>query len=66
MTEHSHLSETQRALLAHARELGREVLQPLAEKGEPGRINRPLVRALGEQGPPERGGGLGRRPLPLT
>jgi len=25
-------------------------LQPLAEKGEPGRINRPLVRALGEQG----------------
>jgi hypothetical protein len=54
MTEHSHLSETQRELLAHARELGREMLQPLAEKGEPGRINRPLVRALGEQGLLER------------
>jgi acyl-CoA dehydrogenase len=54
MTEHSHLSETQRELLARARELGREVLQPLAEKGEPGRINRPLVRALGEQGLLER------------
>jgi acyl-CoA dehydrogenase len=50
MTEYRHLSETQEDLLAHARELGREVFQPLAEKGEPGRINRPLVRALGEQG----------------
>jgi acyl-CoA dehydrogenase len=54
MTEYSHLSETQRELLADARELAREVLQPLAEKGEPGRINRPLVRALGEQGLLER------------
>jgi acyl-CoA dehydrogenase len=54
MTEYSHLSETQRELLAHARELAREVLEPLAEKGEPGRINRPLVRALGEQGLLER------------
>jgi len=54
MTEYSHLSETQRELLAHARELGREVLQPLADEGEPGRINRPLVRALGEQGLLER------------
>src|SRR6266545_3963852 len=54
MTEHSHLSETQRELLGRARELGREVLQPFAEKGEPGRINRPLVRALGEQGLLER------------
>jgi alkylation response protein AidB-like acyl-CoA dehydrogenase len=54
MPEYSHLSETQRELLAQARELGREVLQPLAEKGEPGRINRPLVRALGEQGLLER------------
>src|SRR5439155_11871747 len=50
MTDYSHLSEIQGELLAHARELGHEVLQPLAEKGEPGRINRPLVRALGEQG----------------
>jgi acyl-CoA dehydrogenase len=54
MTEYSHLSETQRELLAHARELAREVFEPLAEKGEPGRINRPLVRALGEQGLLER------------
>ena len=39
MTEYSHLSEIQGELLAHARELGHEVLQSLAEKGEIGRAH---------------------------
>lgn len=54
MAEYSHLSETERKLIERVRELGHEVLGPLAEKGEPGRINRPLVRALGDQGLLER------------
>ena len=37
-------------LLEHARRLGRERFAPLAEAGEPRRVNRPLVRALGEEG----------------
>jgi len=41
-------------LLEHARRLGHEVFRPLAEAGEPGRVNRPLVRALGEHGLLER------------
>src|SRR5581483_9315634 len=32
------------------RRLAREVFVPLAEAGTPGRVNRPLVRALGETG----------------
>ena len=43
-----HLSERERELLERARALGHDVLAPLAEVGEPGWINRPLVRALGE------------------
>lgn len=35
---------------AQVREFGRTRLRPLAEAGEPGRVNRPLVRALGELG----------------
>ena len=49
MDEYSHLSEAQRELIHRARRLGHEVLEPLAKKGEPGRPNRPLVRALGDQ-----------------
>ena len=49
-TTYTHLSRSDRALFEHARKLGYEVLAPLAEKGEPGRINRPLLRALGEHG----------------
>ena len=49
MDEYSHLSEAQRELTHRARRLGHEVLEPLAKKGEPGRLNRPLVRALGDQ-----------------
>ncbi len=38
------------ALLERAQRLGHEVFAPLAAKGEPGRVNRRLVRALGEHG----------------
>ncbi|MFG2984903.1 acyl-CoA dehydrogenase family protein [Streptomyces sp. NPDC048258] len=39
---------------AHLRALSADRLRPLAEKGEPGRINRPLLAALGELGLLER------------
>src|ERR1041385_6512969 len=35
-------------VLERARDLGHEVFAPIAARGEPGRLNRPLVRALGE------------------
>ncbi len=44
------LTAGQRRLQAEARTLAREVLAPLARAGQPGRVNRPLVRALGEHG----------------
>ena len=50
MSGHSRLSEAQEALFERARALGHDVLAPLADQGEPGRINRPLVRALGDEG----------------
>jgi hypothetical protein len=37
-------------VLDRAHRLGHEVLASIAAKGEPGRLNRPLVRALGEHG----------------
>jgi acyl-CoA dehydrogenase len=37
-------------VLARARRLGHEAFAPIAAKGQPGRLNRPLVRALGEHG----------------
>jgi acyl-CoA dehydrogenase len=37
-------------LLERARRLGHEVFAPIAGSGEPGRLNRPLVRALGDEG----------------
>ncbi|MEK6274945.1 MAG: acyl-CoA dehydrogenase family protein [Actinomycetota bacterium] len=37
-------------VLERARRLGHEVFAPIAAKGEPGRLNRPLVQALGEHG----------------
>jgi acyl-CoA dehydrogenase len=37
-------------LLERARRLGHDVFAPLAERGEPGRVNRRLVKALGEHG----------------
>jgi acyl-CoA dehydrogenase len=54
MVEHSHISAAERGLLERARGLGHDVLAAIAEQGEPGRINRPLVRALGEHGLLER------------
>jgi acyl-CoA dehydrogenase len=37
-------------LLERARHLGHEVFAPIAEQGELGRLNRPLVKALGDEG----------------
>jgi acyl-CoA dehydrogenase len=44
------LSAGQQRLAAEVGALGRDVLAPLAAAGPPGRVNRPLVRALGERG----------------
>jgi acyl-CoA dehydrogenase len=54
MAEYSHLSDAERELIERARHLGHEVLAPLAKEGEVGRLNRPLVRALGDHGLLER------------
>ena len=48
-TTYAHLSEAQRELLTRSERIAREVLAPLAEAGEPGRVNRPLVAALSAQ-----------------
>src|ERR671910_1147689 len=37
-------------LLEQARRLGHERFAAIAEEGEPGRLNRPLVKALGDEG----------------
>jgi len=42
--------EEQRALVEEARRTARHELVPLADRGEPGRVNRPLIRALAEHG----------------
>lgn len=44
------LTAEQEALLQDVRRVGREVLEPIAHAGEPGRLNRPLVAALGAEG----------------
>lgn len=44
------LTREQLSLVEEARQVARDVLVPLAEEGRPGRVNRPLVRALGTQG----------------
>jgi acyl-CoA dehydrogenase len=60
------LSAAQQRLAAEVRALAREVLAPLARAGEPGRVNRKLVAALGEHGllprlfPRSAGGTAGR------
>ncbi|WP_432247370.1 acyl-CoA dehydrogenase family protein [Streptomyces sanyensis] len=48
------LDPEQLARCAQLRTLAREQLLPLAEQGEPGHVNRPLVAALGELGLLER------------
>ena len=50
MTTGFTLDSEQRDLLDHARRIARDELIAVAERGEPGRVNRPLVRALGEHG----------------
>lgn len=44
------LEPHQHELLARAKELARTELRPLAEQAEPGTVNRPLLRRLGELG----------------
>jgi len=44
------LDEEQVRYVAWVRDLGRDVLLPIAQQGEEGRVNRPLVAALGEHG----------------
>jgi alkylation response protein AidB-like acyl-CoA dehydrogenase len=41
-----HLTDEQRELYERVRELGATVLKPIANRGEPGRVNRPLIKAL--------------------
>ncbi|MEU5897020.1 acyl-CoA dehydrogenase family protein [Streptomyces venezuelae] len=59
------LNPEQTARCAELRTLAAERLRPLAEKGEPGHVNRPLVTALGEFGLLDglfEGGGAGAGP----
>ncbi|MGH2815377.1 MAG: hypothetical protein ACRDLC_09510, partial [Actinomycetota bacterium] len=44
------LTGAQQRLAAETRALAREVLAPLAAAGQPGRVDRELVRALGAHG----------------
>ncbi|MFD8525762.1 acyl-CoA dehydrogenase family protein, partial [Streptomyces capillispiralis] len=44
------LEPEQTAWCEELRTLAERELRPLAEKGEPGRVNRPLLRALGDLG----------------
>ncbi|MET7640996.1 acyl-CoA dehydrogenase family protein [Streptomyces sp. NPDC005438] len=62
------LEPEQRRWCASLRTLAQDTLRPLAERGEPGVVNRPLVRALGEEGLLARvfpGDGPGVRPAAL-
>jgi acyl-CoA dehydrogenase len=44
------VTQEQQRLVATAREAARRELVPLAEQGEPGRVNRPLLKAMGDLG----------------
>ena len=44
------LTDEERALADETRRIAREDLAPIVEEGEPGRVNRALVRALAERG----------------
>jgi acyl-CoA dehydrogenase len=44
------LTPEQQRLIEETRQLARDVLSPISREGEPGRVNRNLVRALAEQG----------------
>jgi alkylation response protein AidB-like acyl-CoA dehydrogenase len=45
-----HLSDEHRELYERTRELAEQTLRPIADQGVPGRVNRPLVRALAQDG----------------
>ena len=45
-----HLTPQQRALYNETQELARTTLKPIADSGRPGRVNRPLVKALATHG----------------
>ena len=49
-TTYSHLTAAQRDLLERSEALARDVLAPIAQDGEPGRVNRRLVAALSAHG----------------
>jgi acyl-CoA dehydrogenase len=60
------LNDRQRSLLEDTKRLARDVLAPVADRGAPGRVDRPLVKALAECGLlprlfPERAGGSATR-----
>jgi acyl-CoA dehydrogenase len=44
------LTADQRAFAAEVRDLGARELRPIAEAGEPGRVNRELIKAMGRSG----------------
>jgi acyl-CoA dehydrogenase len=50
VTAYAHLGEEERALLERTEALACDALAPIAAAGEPGRIDRPLLRALAEHG----------------
>ena len=64
------LTDEQRAFAEQVRVIAAEQLRPLAEAGRPGRVNRELVKAMGQLGllprlfPGQGQGGLGGRGAP--
>jgi acyl-CoA dehydrogenase len=47
---YAHLTTAHRELLAQSEALGRDVLAPIADRGQPGKVNRELVAALSSHG----------------
>jgi alkylation response protein AidB-like acyl-CoA dehydrogenase len=45
-----HLTDAQRELYRETRALAADTLKPIADRGEPGRVNRPLIAALARHG----------------
>ncbi len=45
-----HLTDEQRDLYARTRDLAATTLRPIADAGDPGRVNRPLIEALADHG----------------
>jgi acyl-CoA dehydrogenase len=50
VTAYFALYDKQRHIVEETRSLARNELAPIVESGKPGRVNRPLIRALGKQG----------------